>query len=334
MSTTMPKQLLRPGTRYRLPEVVCSTIPKVNVDYPTIYERNAAWVRDLLPFSDTTTMLRMLENRYPLWESLVYPTGMAERVFRSSCVTSLMFEVDDVAFLQRALFHEVATDWAADHPYQRAFTDIWGTLEGRMPEGIYKRYRQEWQDWFSYTLKENIFRDRGEIPDLETYLSIRRISVGLRPYIVCIEYILDFELTIEDPDLTAVKLAAVEHAMLVNDLFSYRWECFKGDYFNVIAPLLHVHGYSLQEAIDFACEKIAEADQTRTQLSTALRHRYANHPSGAQLHAYFDALGAFCAGNLRWSLETSRYNGHGYGWNGLRTGIITLDREHTIISPR
>lgn len=39
--------------------------------------------------------------------------------------------------------------------------------------------------------------------------------------------------------------------MLVNDLLSYRAECFKGDYFNTIGPLLHVHGHDIQDAINF-----------------------------------------------------------------------------------
>lgn len=69
------------------------------------------------------------------------------------------------------------------------------------------------------------------------------------------------------------------------------------------------------------------------RLSGSLRRRYAAHPQSTQLHGYIDALGAFCAGNLRWSLETSRYNGHGYGWNGLRSGTVTLHPHQTIIEP-
>lgn len=50
---------------FNLPEVACSTPPRVNPDYPTIYERNAAWVRRFLPFPSAEALERMLENRYP-----------------------------------------------------------------------------------------------------------------------------------------------------------------------------------------------------------------------------------------------------------------------------
>ncbi|MGW2597145.1 hypothetical protein [Streptomyces klenkii] len=103
-----PQGLVNSGAVYSLPETVCSTVARVNPDYPTIYERNAAWVMQFLPFDipekegTRTPFEQLLENRYPLWESLVYPVGIAERVFHSSCVTSLMFEVDDVALLRHA----------------------------------------------------------------------------------------------------------------------------------------------------------------------------------------------------------------------------------------
>jgi hypothetical protein len=44
-----------------------------------------------------------------------------------------------------------------------------------------------------------------------------------------------------------------------------------------------------------------------------------------------DAVNAFCAGNLRWSLETTRYIGHGNAWNGLRSGNVTMDAQRTTI---
>ena len=49
------------------------------------------------------------------------------------------------------------------------------------------------------------------------------------------------------------------------------------------------------------------------------------------MRAYIDGCYQFSAGNLRRSLETARYNGHGYAWNGLRAGIATLHPQRAII---
>jgi hypothetical protein len=328
--------LLLAGVRYQLQEPTCTTKATVNPDYPTIYEDNAAWVMDFLPFPNTNAMLRLMENRYPLWECLVYPKGVAERVYHSSCVTSLMFEVDDLALLQQVLFEDVTEDWVSEHPYGRAFANSFGTLKANMTEGVYERYIEDWQDWFLCVLAENAFRNSKTLPSLDRYLEIRRISVGLRPYVVCAEYVLQIDLTDEinaDPDLADLKPVAVEHAMLVNDLFSYRWECFKGDYFNIVSMLVRTPDSNLQRAIDTTSQMIRDADQKLIQLCDSLRQRYAVHPRAPQIQAYIDGCCLLCAGNLRWSMETSRYNGHGYGWNGLRSGVVTLDQKLTIIDP-
>ncbi len=334
---TAPHQVLTPGETFRWPPLVCSTTAKVNPDYPTIYEHNAAWAAAFLPFSHPAELGRMLEHRYPLWESMVYSVGLPHRVAHSSCVTSLMFEVDDVALLQRGLFDEIDANWEnGQHPYGRAFHDIWTTLEQRMPEGVYRRYREAWQNWFAGAQQENKLRATAEIPDLETYLQVRRSNVGLRPYITCIEYVLDLDLTQDlqdDEELASVKDLAVEHAMLVNDVYSARWECFNDDYFNVVATLIRAHDKPLQTAIDQSAALIEKADTALTDTVTRLRRRYASAgPKGRDITAYLDAIGSFCAGNFRWSCETSRYNGTGYGWNGLRTGTVTLHPERTVIT--
>lgn len=266
---------------------------------------------------------------------MIFPWGLADRVFQSSCATSLMFEMDDVALLERALFNEVAADWVAEHPYGAAFKDVLETLKNNMSHGIWDRYLKDWQDYFTAALKENEFRARYEIPDLDTYLEIRRPSIGLYPYIVCMEYVLDLDLTElipNDPDFWLVKTAAIEHGIMVNDLFSYRLEVIRGDFFNAITSLLQAHLHDLQSAVDLVAEKIRQADDAVTRLCGNLRRRYANHPYGPRIHTYTETIGAFCAGTLRWSLESSRYNGRGYGWNGRRAGAITLDSQRTTIA--
>jgi len=316
-----------------------------------IYEDNAAWVRKFLPFDGTAAMLRMLKCCYPMWDSLIFPSGIAERVLHGSCVTSLMFEVDDMAVLEHALFEDIAgtrisgnpygpiADIFEDiagtrisgNPYGPAFADIFGTLKRAMPEGVWRRYRASWQDWFAHVLRENKLRKALVIPDVDTYLDIRRLSVGLQPSIITAEYVLDQDLTealAADPELARLGGVAVEHAMFVNDLFSFREECFKGDNFNIVASLLHTEGHTLQRAIEIICDKVREADEALVNLSNALRRRY----TAPSMRAYIDILNTFCAGNLRWSMETTRYNGHDSAWNGLRSGVVTLHQNQTSIA--
>ncbi|KZM72627.1 terpene synthase [Nocardia terpenica] len=312
---------------------MCRTPARVNPDYPTIYEQNAAWVRRFLPFTDAAAMSRFFEQRYAYFESLIYPTGLPGRVVHSSCMTSLMFEVDDLAMLRHAAFDGIAADWVADHPYGPAFADIWATLRDDMPEQVFRRYQQGWQDCFRGILAEHDYIDRGILPDFDTYLDIRRLSFGFRPLLAAGEYVhgLDLSPLIHtDPDLERAQRATLMHALLVNDLLSFRKEYTQGDLFNIVAVLIHTHDQQVQTALNITGELIRRADAELADACATLRRRYLPLP---HLQLYLTTLNSLCAGNLRWSLETPRYHGSGYGWNGLRGGTIALDPDRTVLEP-
>ncbi|NQE91251.1 terpene synthase family protein [Nocardia terpenica] len=317
----------RPECAYVVPAPVCRTPARVNPEYPMIYEDNAAWVRRFVPFDGAEAMSRFFERRYALFDSMIYPTGLPSRLVHSSCMTSLMFEVDDLALRQHAAFGEIADEWTTGHPYGPAFADIWSTLEDNMPAGVFRRYRQGWRDCFRGMLAERDYIDRGVLPDFDTYLEIRQLSFGFRPLLACGEYVHGIELSpamVADPDLEHAQRAAGMHLLLVNDLISFRKEYTHGDLFNVVAVLVHTHNQRLQAAVDITGELIRAADAELAGACATLLHRY---PLLPDLHLYVRTLNSLCAGNLRWSLETTRYHGSGFGWNGLRrrTETIGLD---------
>ncbi|MEG8184410.1 terpene synthase [Nocardia terpenica] len=324
---------IRHHRRVRIPEPMCRTRARVNPDYPTIYEDHAAWVRRFLPFTDAAAMSRFFEQRYAFFESLIYPTGLPDRVVHSSCMTSLMFEVDDLALLQHTAFGEIAAEWPADHPYGPAFADILATLRNDMPDQVFHRYQQGWRDCFRGILAEHDYIDQGILPDFDTYLDIRQLSFGFQPLLAAGEYVhgLDLSaLTDTDPDLERAQRAALMHALLVNDLLSFRKEYTHGELFNVVAVLTHTHHQQLQTALNITGELIRSADAELADACATLRRRYLPLP---QVQLYLTTLNSLCAGNLRWSLETTRYHGTGFGWNGLRSGTLVLDPEHTIPEP-
>lgn len=316
------------GLRYfRIPEPVCHTEAHINPEYPAIYERHAAWCRRLLPFVDAAAMTQFFERRYPMFDALIFPAGLPQRIVHSSCMNSLMFEVDDLALQQHAAFDEIASDRTTGHPYGPAFSDIWKTLEGHMPERVFRRYRDGWQDCFRGILAEREYTNSGNLPDFDSYLAIRQLSFGFQPLVVCVEYVLGIDLSDiigADPDILRAQRAVCMHALLVNDLLSFRKEVSHGDLFNVVAILSYVHCRPLQTALDITGTLIRDVDAEIIRAHAQLRRRYCHMP---QILMYLTALTALCAGNLRWSLETTRYHGSGFGWNGMRSGSLTIDPD-------
>jgi hypothetical protein len=330
--------LLRPvkvlsGASFQLAEIACQTSPEINPGYPVIYQDNATWVRKFLPFRDVEAMRLFLECRCPMWDALLYPRGSTERVRHSSCMTSLMFEVDDVAVLRQAFFADINADWVAEHRYGPAFADILGTMERDMPPRVYQRWVRTWREWFRDVLRENRFRSGLRAPDVDTCLASRQSSVGLRPYLICAEYVLDLDLTdilAADDELVRAGELAVRHAMLVNDLFSFRRENATGEHFNALSAILRCRAPNLQSAVDLLGEMIKDVDDQLAHANQRLRRRHTD--PGVRM--YLDTLGTICAGNLHWSFETSRYNGSGSAWNGLRSGVVTLSHDRIRYAPR
>ncbi|WP_225727245.1 MULTISPECIES: terpene synthase family protein [unclassified Nocardia] len=326
-------ETIRADRSFRMPEPICRTTARINPSYPTIYEDNATWVRRFLPLDDSTAMSCLFERRYPMFDAMVYPAGLPDRVTHSSCMTSLMFEVEDLAVLQHAAFGEIAADRTADHPYGPAFTDIWKTLRDNMSQPVFRRYRQGWQDCFRGILAENDYTARDALPTFDIYLDIRQLSFAYRAQLACGEYVhaLDLSALIgTDPDLERAERAAMLHSLFVNDLLSFRKEYTDGELFNVVAVLIHSHDQPLQTALDITGELIRTADAELAAACATLRRRY---PLLPQLQLYLAMMNSMCAGNLRWSLETTRYHGTGFGWNGLRHGTVALDPDRTILEP-
>lgn len=317
---------------FRIPEPICHTKPRINPEYPTIYEHHAAWSRRLLPFVDAAAVAQFFERRYPMFDALIFPAGLPQRVVHSSCMNSLMFEVDDLALRQHAAFNEIASDWTASHPYGPAFSDIWKTFEAYMPERVFRRYRNGWQDCFRGILAEREYTGSGTLPDFDSYLAIRQLSFGFQPLVVCAEYVhgIDLSEIIDaDHDIVRAQRAVCMHALLVNDLLSFRKEFEDGDLFNVVTILVLAHHCPLQAALDITATLIRDIDSELSKANGILRRRYRHTP---QMQIYFSALESLCAGNLRWSLETTRYHGTGFGWNGVRSGTLTIDADR--LSPK
>ncbi|MFM0069130.1 terpene synthase family protein [Paraburkholderia aspalathi] len=309
-----------------VPAVTCSGPLRIHTDYPVIDERNANWVRKFLPFPDEEARLRFLGHRYSMLDTMMFPSGSGERIWQISCVTSMFFAIDDLSLLQQVLPGDIASGLADEHPYSRAFSDIWGILSRSMPTTLYRRYSRHWQLWFDSVLRENELKEQGKILDMDAYLALRRANVGALTYMIFAEYLhdLDFSDYADDPDLMRAQQAVEEYCLLVNDLYSYRKECSAGQGFNILASLTRLHGLSMQQAVDVVCARISAADQLRKELCDLLYDRYSSLFDTEQLQTYLNTLGTICAGVLRWTLESPRYECDDYRWEWKRTREITV----------
>jgi hypothetical protein len=203
-------------------------------------------------------------------------------------------------------------------PLVVGFRDIWHRATAGRPPGWQRRFRAHWQAYMAAYQGEAANRNADRLPTLEQFLALRRDSIGVQPCLDfterCGGYALPDELHGSFP-LREMREITGDVVIFVNDIVSLVKELAAGDVNNSVVVLSEQRGCSLGEAV----EHIAELANSRTarfgELAAALPGLLDDLGVPAVLRGpvdhYVEGMGHLMAGNLAWSLATSRYDERG-----------------------
>lgn len=337
---TAGDQFFLPEFPYLLPAYTHPASERIAKDCET-------WIREKMRFAlpRGDEMDRLIEERASLWTCYVLPTALDNRL-SILCKYTEYLSVFDNAMVDREkigkdlnaakdLFNRVVnildnnTD-TIDFEWGHTLHEIWTVMRPEFSDRQWDRFMVEVQRFLTGCIHEITSRVEDEVFDYDTYIKVRRDSVGMGMYFVLGEYGLGIDLSdhLENHEaLHQIIDIALEHIMLTNDLFSFRAECVMDDYVNALSVLRVNGGLSLQDGVD---ELFTVVEEKRVAFMRA-RRAIENSPLGADsdVRSYLDALWHMMAGNLQWSYQTARYNGVGHKWNGLRHGVVTLHADRT-----
>jgi len=341
-----------PGASFFLPEIMTRIPARAHHKVDDIELRSAAWVRQNLAFAFASEqhLERYLLTRCAYFACLIWPMTRDEWMLDLANLSQYLFAFDD-AYGDRAgigrdsksawkVFDDFFVVMAGDsprsgHPYALIFQDIWGRVALPMTAGQRSRHRKATEDWLKDCVREIASREKGMVFDFDTYLAVRRGSVYSTPCFPIIEHGLGIELPehfCTSRELADLHLLCTDCMILINDLFSFQKEALDGDFVNAVTILCMRHELGLQQAVDRVCEILHAAEGTFLE---KCRDMLANNEDLRPiLSPYLTALGDYMSGLLHWARLTTRYHGSGYVWNGLTSGIVTLGKTGTIMSPR
>ncbi|KAF8912142.1 isoprenoid synthase domain-containing protein [Gymnopilus junonius] len=179
--------------------------------------------------------------------------------------------------------------------------DFWARCIPDCGPGAQARFKETMQLFFEAVNIEARARDEGILPDLESYIDVRRDTSGCKPCWALIEYGLGIDLpdfVVENPIVRALNQGT-------NDLVT--WSNYQG--------------ISLQEAVDYVGDLCAQTINAFVENKSKL-------PSwGAEINdmvsKYVQGLEAWIVGSLHWSFQTHRYFGE-HGLEVKRTRIVKL----------
>ncbi|KAJ7685733.1 terpenoid synthase [Mycena polygramma] len=188
--------------------------------------------------------------------------------------------------------------------------DFWlRCIPGAGP-GTQARFKETLGLFFEAINIQAQMRDTECVPDLESYIALRRDTSGCKPCWALIEYGLDIDLpdfVADDPVIMALNQSANDLVTWSNDIFSYNVEQSRGDTHNMIIILTKYHGHTIQTAVDYVGELC------RLTIDTFMQDR-ASLPSwgpevDGMVERYVQGLEAWIVGSLHWSFMTERYFG-------------------------
>ncbi|KAG2031498.1 isoprenoid synthase domain-containing protein [Suillus americanus] len=184
--------------------------------------------------------------------------------------------------------------------------------------------------FFIAVAKQADDRANERVPDLKSYITVRRDTSCCKPCFVLIEYAAGIDLPDEimsHPVMIAVEDAANDIIAWSNDIFSYNVEQSRRDTHNLITVLMREQSLDLQGALDYSGWLCKSAVQ-------CFEHNRAILPSWGkeldrQVAIYVQGMQDWIIGTLHWSFDSTRYfrkDGHAV----KRDRIIRLLPKRTL----
>jgi hypothetical protein len=209
-----------------------------------------------------------------------------------------------------------------------AATSYWHRLIKTGSAGAQQRFTETMEFFFQAIAQQAIDRKHGLVPDLESYISLRRDTSGCKPCWALIEYANNLDIpddVMEHPSILALGEAANDLVTWSNDIFSYNVEQARGDTHNMICVAMREQGLSLQEAFDFV-GYVTPSRFFGSYLSLSLfrglckqsidrfieerEHLPLWSPAiDKDVAVYVQGLADWIVGSLHWSFLTERYFG-------------------------
>ncbi|KAL5529465.1 COP3 [Sanghuangporus baumii] len=189
--------------------------------------------------------------------------------------------------------------------------DYWLRCIADAGPDVQARFKENLQLFFEAVHIQATHREDGEIPDLETYIDVRRDESGCKPVFDLIEYGLGINLpdfVIEHPIIKALNQGSNDLVTWSNDIFSYNVEQARGDTHNMIIILVQRYGMELQDAMDYVGE-MCRVTMENFVANKARLPSFGCPELDRDVAGYVQGLQDWIVGALHWSFMSQRYFG-------------------------
>ncbi|GIZ48664.1 hypothetical protein CKM354_001171500 [Cercospora kikuchii] len=190
--------------------------------------------------------------------------------------------------------------------------DIWRRLRATAPPGVQKRFLKTLRHFCDAVLDQVGYCSTDRVPTIDEILATRRQSAGVAPLFPLFEFANLLHLPdtfFEAPATIEMQNAAMDSALLQNDMLSYQKEESEGVPHNAVA-VSRMRGMSAQGAFDYVGQMLEE----RLELMASCIDRLPEYDDAIitrDIGCYVEGVKNTIKANLYWSFTSKRYFGEG-----------------------
>nr|QOJ43466.1 MTPSL [Microlepia platyphylla] len=343
-------------TLLNMPSLHCTFPSLVHPHYHAVKEQCDAWIEALVQPSSPTALHFLHDCLLPLFICRMNPKAQSQLrlVHVIKMISWLMVSDDDDdhpdvlgsnftttsrrADLVMAILHKV--DNTDDNSFDlsflthtqpnfarksvrmlKAFAELWDEIRQEMSPLLQARFISTMADYFEGIKAQASFREEDCVPDVESYMEIRRQASFTIPIFVLMEYALGIQLdeaTFYNPLIQELRNVVLDYISLCNDIVSCPIEISMRDYFNLPSVLYNCATNthppwkftSFQNAVDHVAQMVEDLNTKAIFLISTIQeeNKHMEPYMVDPIYAYLDGLSLCMSGALTWFYESARYN--------------------------
>ncbi len=313
-----------------MPTMFCPFMPQQSVYADLVEQRTKAWALDFHLIQKEAALRRFNGSRFSHLTTRTFPLASYEDTVILNKWMAWLFLFDDQfdegdAGRRLELHRQVMRDllqvleegnsdasdtrsYAPGGAIAAAMQNLWRQTYPRMSPEWRQRFAGHITIYLTAYGKETANRIRNYIPDVASYVQLRREAGAVQIALDLLEFGYHIHLPIEiyrGSEFQELYLATVDVVCWCNDIVSIEKEMAHGEVSNLVFSIRQTYGLSWQDAINYANRMNTERVQHFIQASQHLP----TYPPEIErdLNKYLEGMRSWMRGNIDWSAETLRY---------------------------
>ncbi|MHC5671995.1 terpene synthase family protein [Nostoc sp.] len=305
------------------PDLYCPFPSQINKDVDILEEYALEWVLSFNLLADESTYKRFCKSKFFFLAASAYPYSNIEELKIAHDWLSWVFIWDDQCDLSELkkqpeiikVFHQRFLEilngaelTSQDTLFSHALADLRQRTLQRASIKWFNYFISYLEDYFCGCVQEATNRAKGIVPDVDTYIMIRRSSVGVYAVLALAEFCNQFMI----PDVLRnhylvkkLELITTDIIAWSNDIFSASREIASGDVHNLIF-VLHYHK---QISLEEATKQVREIHDKEVRSLLRLESFLPSFGEEVDVDSskYISSMHSWIRGNLDWYSHSSRY---------------------------